>query len=69
MLTEQRLPTITYRVSVDFGKVEITRFDGSDSEDIFGSTINLCSKINVYAQPNSIVAGNDLYRVIRSLGD
>ena len=66
MLTEQRLPTITYRVSVDFGKVEITRFDGSDSEDIFGSTINLCSKINVYAQPNSIVAGNDLYRVIRS---
>jgi len=66
MLTEQRLPTIRYRVSVDYGKVEITRFDGSDSEDVFGSTINLCSKMNIYAQPNSIVAGNDLYRVIRS---
>jgi len=66
MLMEQRLPTITYRVSVDFGKVEITRFNGSDSEDLFGSTINLCSKMNVYAQPNSIVAGNDLYRVKRS---
>jgi CheY-like chemotaxis protein len=66
MLTEQRLPTITYRVSVDFGKVERTRFDGFDSEDLFGSTINVCSKMNLYAQPNCIVAGNDLYRIIRS---
>ena len=66
MLTEQRLPTITYRISVDFGKVEITRFDGFDSEDLFGSTINICSKMNLYAQPNGIVVGNDLYRIIRS---
>jgi CheY-like chemotaxis protein len=66
MLTEQRLPTITYRISVDFGKVEITRFDGFDSEDLFGSTINMCSKMNLYAQPNGIVVGNDLYRIIRS---
>lgn len=66
MLTEQRLPTITYRVSVDFGKVERTRFDGFDSEDLFGSTINVCSKMNLYAQPNGIVVGNDLYRIIRS---
>lgn len=66
MLSEQRLPTITYRISVDFGKVEITRFDGFDSEDLFGSTINICSKMNLYAQPNGIVVGNDLYRIIRS---
>ncbi len=66
MLTDQRLPTITYRVSVDFGKVERTRFDGFDSEDLFGSTINVCSKMNLYAQPNGIVVGNDLYRIIRS---
>ena len=66
MLTEQRLPTITYRISVDFGKVEITRFDGFDSGDLFGSTINICSKMNLYAQPNGIVVGNDLYRIIRS---
>jgi CheY-like chemotaxis protein len=66
MLAEQRLPTITYRVSVDFGKVEITRFDGFGSEDRFGSTINVCSKINLYAHPNGIVVGNDLYRIIRS---
>lgn len=66
MLTEQRLPTIRYRVSVDFGKVEISRFDGFDSEDLFGSTINVCSKMNLYAQPNGIVVGNDLYRIIRS---
>jgi CheY-like chemotaxis protein len=66
MLTEQRLPTITYRVSVDFGKVERTRFEGFDSEDLFGSTINVCSKMNLRAQPNGIVVGNDLYRIIKS---
>ena len=66
MLQEQRLPTITYRVSVDFGQVERTRFDGFDNEDLFGQTVNVCSKMNLYAQPNGVVVGNDLYRVIRS---
>jgi len=66
MLVSQRLPTIRYRVSADFGKVERARFGGSDSEDLFGPTVNVCSKINLFAPPNAIVVGNDLYRIIRS---
>jgi CheY-like chemotaxis protein len=65
-LVEQRLPTITYRVSIDFGQVERTRFDGFDNEDLFGPTVNVCSKMNLYAQPNGVVVGNDLFRIIRS---
>ena len=66
MLMEQRLPTIRYRISADFGKLERTHFEGFNSEDLVGSTVNVCSKMNLCAQPNGIVVGNDLYRIIRS---
>lgn len=66
MLMEHRLPTIRYRISADFGNLERTRFIGLNSEDLVGSTINFCSKMNLYAQPNGIVVGNDLYRIIKS---
>jgi class 3 adenylate cyclase len=66
ILMEQRLPTIRYRISIDFGKVERARFEGFDSEDLFGSTVNVCSKMNLFAPPNGIILGNDLYRIIKS---
>jgi two-component system, OmpR family, response regulator ChvI len=66
-LSEQRLPSISYRVSADYGKLERLQLKGFDIEDLFGSTLNFCSKINLCAPPNGIVIGNDLYQVIRSL--
>jgi len=67
LLLEHNLPTISYRVSIDYGKVERTQIRGFDKEDLFGSTINFCSKINLFAPPNSIIIGNDLYQIMRSL--
>ena len=66
-LLENNLPTISYRVSIDYGKVERTQIKGFDKEDLFGSTVNFCSKINLFAPPNSIVIGNDLYQIMKSL--
>ena len=66
-LLENNLPTISYRVSIDYGKVERTKIKGFDKEDLFGSTVNFCSKINLFAPPNSIVIGNDLYQIMKSL--
>jgi CheY-like chemotaxis protein len=66
-LLENNLPTISYRVSIDYGKVERTQIKGFDREDLFGSTVNFCSKINLYAPPNSIVIGNDLCQIMKSL--
>jgi CheY-like chemotaxis protein len=54
-------------VSIDYGKVERTQIKGFDREDLFGSTVNFCSKINLYAPPNSIVIGNDLCQIMKSL--
>ena len=65
----EKLPTIEYRISADYGRVEIARSATSSFEDLYGPTINFCSKINPEASPNGIVIGNDLYRVIRSFPD
>jgi len=65
-LQKEKLPTIRYRISADYGRVQIAKSSASNIEDLFGSTINYCSKINSQALPNGIVIGNDLYRIIRS---
>src|SRR6476469_5745500 len=67
-LQREQLPSIGYRLSADYGRLEVARCSTSDSDDLFGSTINICSKINRKATPNGMVIGGDLYTVLRSLG-
>src|SRR6476620_6235618 len=67
MLQEEKLPNIEYRISADYGRVEIAKSGNLDIDDLFGSTVNFCSKINLRASRNGIVIGNDLYRIIRSI--
>ena len=67
MLQEEKLPSIDYRISADYGRVEIAKSGSLDIDDLFGSTINFCSKINLSASWNGIVIGSDLYRIIRSI--
>ena len=67
MLQEEKLPSIGYRISADYGRVEIAKSGSLDIDDLFGSTVNFCSKINLRASWNGIVIGSDLYRIIRSI--
>ena len=60
------LPSVSYRISADYGRVEVATSTSSKSEDLFGSTMNICAKINSMAEPNGIVIGGDLYQVIKS---
>ena len=46
ILNEKNMPSISYRVSGDFGKVMIGYSTVSTVEDIFGPVVNMCSKIN-----------------------
>ena len=66
-LIEEGLPPIKYRISADYGKVEIARTKTSQDYDFFGSTINLCSRINKISAPDKILIGGDLFRVIKAL--
>src|SRR6476659_754756 len=67
-LQREQLPSIGYRLSADYGRLEVARCSTSESDDLFGSTINICSKINRKAAPNGMVIGGDLYTVLRILG-
>lgn len=58
------LPPINYRVSADYGNVEIAKPKTSSEYDLIGPTMNLCSKINSLAKPNGLVIGGDLHEIL-----
>jgi class 3 adenylate cyclase len=62
---KRRIPSIQYRVSIDYGPIMIARYSSSSSRDIFGPTVNLCAKINHLAKPDELVIGGDLYQIIK----
>jgi two-component system response regulator ChvI len=48
------------------GKNIVAKSTNSDSYDLFGHTMNICTKINSKAPPNGMVIGNALYQVLKS---
>jgi len=59
---EVGMPPLYYRISADYGRVEVARSISSpDTEDLFGTTMNICAKINSMAPQNGMVIGSDLY--------
>jgi two-component system response regulator ChvI len=65
-LHSENLPSVSYRISADYGRVEVATSTSSKREDLFGSTMNICAKINSMAEPNGIVIGGDLYKIVKS---
>ncbi len=63
------LPSVSYRVSMDFGTVMLANSVASSNDDIFGSTVNVCSKINRIAKPNGIIIGSDLYQIVQNFDE
>lgn len=63
------LPPVNYRISMDFGRVMMANSVSSSCDDIFGSTVNVCSKINRLAKPNGMVIGNDMYEIVKDFDE
>lgn len=61
------LPKINYRISVTYGIVRIANSSTSNVEDIFGTTVNRCSKINRSALANGVVIDEYFYEVAKDL--
>jgi CheY-like chemotaxis protein len=59
-----------YKISLDYGVVDLALAGDNYQLDIFGSAVNLCSKINSsfssVAAKNEIIIGNNFYRIIKS---
>ena len=67
ILEKNNLPTISYMVSSDYGRVMIGHSSSSAAYDIFGSVVNMCSKINRLANPNGMIVGSDFHLMAKSL--
>ena len=63
-LNKNELPSISYRISGNYGKVELATSTHSTNIDLFGPTVNTCSKINHLAKSNEMVISKDLYDVL-----
>ena len=65
-LNEEGLPSMHYKISADYGRVEVARsLSSPDTDDLFGSTMNVCAKINCMAPVNGMVIGSDLYYIAK----
>jgi class 3 adenylate cyclase/ActR/RegA family two-component response regulator len=67
LLNLNGLPPINYRISVSYGKVELAIVANSHSGDIFGTPVNVCSKINHLASSNQMIIHSDLYQVMKEM--
>ena len=66
-LCNQNLPPFNYRISIDYGVLDLALVGDYSQLDLFGSTINLCSKINSsLSVPNEIIIGDNFYRILKS---
>ncbi len=66
-LVSNGLPSISYRVSADYGSVMIMNTNNSKEIDMIGPPVNMCSKINHSAKSNEFVIGGDFYEVIKKI--
>jgi class 3 adenylate cyclase len=68
-LSKQHLPPFNFRISIDYGTVDLALVGDYSQIDLFGSTLNLCSKINSSSSlsiPNEIIIGDNFYRILKS---
>jgi CheY-like chemotaxis protein len=68
-LSKQYLPPFNFRISIDYGIVDLALVGDYSQIDLFGSTLNLCSKINSSSSlsiPNEIIIGDNFYRILKS---
>ncbi len=64
-LSELGLPGIDYRLSSSFGPVSIIENQDNEVDDLFGTTVNTCAKMNKLAEPNSLIIGSVLYEKVK----
>lgn len=64
-LHKQGLSPVNYRISANYGKVELAISLNSHNVDLFGPPVNVCSKINRFAPSNQMIIHQDLLQVIK----
>jgi len=66
-LNEEGLPALDYKISATYGAVKVAESTTSNISDIFGPTVNRCFKINSFCPINSVVIGENLYKILKDI--
>jgi class 3 adenylate cyclase len=66
-LTAANLPKLDYKISLTYGSVKVAESTTSNISDIFGPTVNRCFKINSLCPRNSLVIGENMYKMTKKL--
>jgi CheY-like chemotaxis protein len=61
-LSLDNLSPIGYRISMDYGEVEIAMPESSKEVDLFGPVVNNCAKINSMIANTGIIIGENLFK-------
>ena len=68
-LSKEHLPPFNYRITIDYGVLDLALVGDYSQIDLFGTTINLCSKINSSSaclfRIKSVI-GDNFYRILKS---
>src|SRR5687768_3100809 len=66
-LTRKHLPAFNFTMSLDYGVLDLALVADYSQTDLFGSTLNLCSKINSsFSIQNDIIIGDKLHKVLKA---
>jgi len=75
-LRKNNIPSLlvieSYKIAIDWGVVDLALAGDNYQLDIFGSTVNICSKINSspsLAHKNEIIIGNNFYQILKSFSN
>ena len=63
------MPELDYKISMTYGSVKVAQSTTSNISDIFGPTVNRCFKINSLCPKNSIVVGENMYKIVKDFSE
>lgn len=63
------MPELDYKISLTYGSVKVAQSTTSNISDIFGPTVNRCFKINSLCPKNSIVVGENMYKIVKDFSE
>ncbi|MFB5599586.1 MAG: response regulator [Nitrososphaeraceae archaeon] len=65
-LTKENLPNFSYKITIDYGILNFALTGSYNQVDIFGSIVNICSKLNCLSIPNRVTIGENFYKLLTS---
>ncbi len=68
-LNAENMPELDYKISVTYGPVKVAQSTTSNISDIFGPTVNRCFKINSLCPINSIIIGENMYKIMKDYSE